>query len=172
MLELLMVVAIVAVLAGIGIPSMRSFFAPAKIRAAASDVIAELALARSEAIRRGVPVSICPTTSDCSGTGTPACSGSNNWNGNHLVFVDLAGTRGDFEPTLSPPDILLRCVTIDSSVAIVLTSATVPTFISASPSGWIDTDGQFNVCATGQKRREIVFKRTGKTENRLTDQNC
>ncbi|OGA18890.1 MAG: hypothetical protein A3I63_09585 [Betaproteobacteria bacterium RIFCSPLOWO2_02_FULL_66_14] len=51
-LELIMVVAIVAILAAVGLPSMRDFIRGAEIRDASSEFYAALIAARSEAIKR------------------------------------------------------------------------------------------------------------------------
>lgn len=173
--ELMVVIAIIAILAGIAVPSMSSFFGTTRARTASSDLLTEMSLARSEAARRGVPVSICPTTDSCTGAATPSCTGTNDWNNNRLVFVDLAGSRGVYEPALAPPDVLLRCVTKDKEITISLAisgGGTAPNYIGASPSGWLDTDGQFGVCASGQTQRNVVFRRTGRTESQSSATSC
>jgi len=59
-IELLTVVAILAVLATIGIPSMRDLIASTKVKGAASDVFASMIFARSEAVKRNAGVDIIP----------------------------------------------------------------------------------------------------------------
>ena len=61
LIELVMVVAIVAILAAIGLPSMRDFIRGAEVRDAASEFYAALIAARSEAIKRRTSVVVART---------------------------------------------------------------------------------------------------------------
>ena len=61
--ELLAVVAIVAILAGVAAPAMGGLVAGQRARAATSDVYTALVQARSEAIKRNAEVTLLPTTS-------------------------------------------------------------------------------------------------------------
>ena len=60
MIEVLMVLAIVAVLASITAPAMRDFIDAQVIKNPASDLYSSLVLARSEAIKRNAPMDIEP----------------------------------------------------------------------------------------------------------------
>ena len=64
MIEVLMVLAIVAVLASITAPAMRDFIDAQVIKNPASDLYSSLVLARSEAIKRNAPVDLEPATAD------------------------------------------------------------------------------------------------------------
>ncbi|WP_460841995.1 GspH/FimT family pseudopilin [Noviherbaspirillum agri] len=57
LIEMMITVAIIAVLLGIGVPSFQSFIRNAEIRTSAESIQAGLNLARTEALRRNVPVS-------------------------------------------------------------------------------------------------------------------
>ncbi len=61
--ELLAVVAIVAILAGVAAPAMGGLVAGPRARAATRDVYTALVQARSEAIKRNAEVTLLPTTS-------------------------------------------------------------------------------------------------------------
>lgn len=60
LVELLAVMAIVAVLAGIGVPMLSSFVQLGQVRATALDLVADLQFARSEAIKRNASVAVEP----------------------------------------------------------------------------------------------------------------
>jgi type IV fimbrial biogenesis protein FimT len=64
LIETLMVVVILAVLAGIAAPSMRAFMDSQVVKTPASDLYASLVLARSEAIKRNAAIDIVPTATD------------------------------------------------------------------------------------------------------------
>lgn len=80
-IELLFTLAIVAVLVGIGIPSMRDFFKNDRLVTQINTLVGHLAYARSEAVTRHAPVVIC-----ASGTQT-SCS-TNDWSSGWIIFVD------------------------------------------------------------------------------------
>lgn len=63
MAELLVVVAVVAILASLAAPSFRSLIADQRIKAAAGELHATLTLARSEAMKRSVNVTVAPKSS-------------------------------------------------------------------------------------------------------------
>ena len=60
--ELLVTVAILAIFAGIALPSYKQIIARQRVRAASSDLYMQLIQARSEAIKRNQNVSIIPTS--------------------------------------------------------------------------------------------------------------
>ena len=62
LIEVIMVVAIVAILASITAPSMRDFIRAAAVRGASSDFYAALIAARSEAIKRRASVVVAPAS--------------------------------------------------------------------------------------------------------------
>ncbi len=82
-MELLIVMTIVAIIAGFGVPSFTQFLREGELTSRANSVVVALQLARSEAISRGRPVTACPSTDGST------CSGS-NWADGWLVFTDTA----------------------------------------------------------------------------------
>ena len=64
LIETLMVVVILAVLAGIAAPSMRAFMDSQVVKTPASDLYTSLVLARSEAIKRNAAIDVVPVATD------------------------------------------------------------------------------------------------------------
>jgi type IV fimbrial biogenesis protein FimT len=64
LIEVVMVLAILAVLAFIAAPSMRAFMDSQMVKTPASDLYSSLVLARSEAIKRNAAVDVVPSASD------------------------------------------------------------------------------------------------------------
>lgn len=58
LIELLVTVLIIAILATVAVPSFREFMANQRVKTASFDIMAMLALARSEAIKRNVNVDV------------------------------------------------------------------------------------------------------------------
>lgn len=85
LLELMLVVTIAGILLGIGIPAMGNLIRSARITGAANDVMAGLHFARSEAIKRRVPVTFCASTDPLNNN--PVCVASPLLTG-WIAFVD------------------------------------------------------------------------------------
>jgi type IV fimbrial biogenesis protein FimT len=71
LLELMIAVAIIAVLAALAAPSLSDFFDRNRVRAAADDVSSLISQARAEAVKNDLPISVKAT-----GSGTAWCVGA------------------------------------------------------------------------------------------------
>lgn len=85
LLELIVTLAIVGVLAAFAAPNMGTIVRNHRITTLTNDFVAELKLARSEAIKRGVNVELCATNSKS----TPlTCSAIAEWHQGWTAYVD------------------------------------------------------------------------------------
>lgn len=101
LVELVVVIAIAGVLAGIAIPSYRNLVISNRISSIASDLHGNLMLARSEALKRGMTVSVCKSanadTIAASCDPSPSVAGSTvGWGSGWLMFADV-NANGLFE---------------------------------------------------------------------------
>lgn len=87
MIEVLMVVAIVAILAALAGPSFTSTTQRFRSISEVNSFSGDLQYARSEAIKQGVPVTLC-ASSDGSN-----CSSSGNWHTGWIIFSDPAANK-------------------------------------------------------------------------------
>ena len=69
LVELMVVLTLLGVLLGVGIPSFRDFIATQKVKAAAQDLAMAMLLARSEAIKRNTDVVVQPVSGTAWTTG-------------------------------------------------------------------------------------------------------
>lgn len=86
LIELMVTLALAAVLAFLAAPSFRSTIATSKLTSRTNDLVGTLALARSESIRRGTRITVCKSSNQTS------CATTGNWEQGWIVFVDT--TRG------------------------------------------------------------------------------
>ena len=87
LIELMVVIAIIAIGLGIAAPSVRNLTLNAQMSAQANDLLADLALARSEAIKRNARVAICSSSTGLACTGGTALR-PGAWEVGRIVFVD------------------------------------------------------------------------------------
>lgn len=86
LVELLITVAIVAVLASLAVPSFRTMLVKRSVQAAADTFVSDMRYARSEAIKRSARVSVCRSS-----TGTSCSLVGGLWKEGWIVFVDADG---------------------------------------------------------------------------------
>lgn len=115
LLELMVVLAIAGVLFAVAVPAMGNFMRNSRITSAANDVMAGLHMARSEAIKRRQPVTLC--TSAAPLVADPDCAASADLTG-WVVFVDLnqSGTHDGAEEVLLRREPIPATITARSSV--------------------------------------------------------
>jgi type IV fimbrial biogenesis protein FimT len=81
LLEVMIALAIVGVLVGVGVPSFREALLNVRISAQANDLMSDLSVARSEAVKRNLPVFLCPSKA---GTSCDGAAWSDGW----MLYVD------------------------------------------------------------------------------------
>lgn len=87
--ELMVTLAILVILATIGVPMFTSGITRAGMDSAISDMAASLAVARSEAISRSQRVVICKSAAPDVAEASLACGGGDDaWNDGWIVFAD------------------------------------------------------------------------------------
>ena len=99
LIELMVVVAITAILLVIAGPSMRQLTHSTRIQSEMSRLMTAIVFVRSEAIKRNMPVSMCPSAMAASGL--PTCVGT--YAGGWIVF-----SNHDRDRVVDPGDELIR----------------------------------------------------------------
>jgi type IV fimbrial biogenesis protein FimT len=90
MIELLTVVSIVGLLLGIGVPSFRYVTTSNRVSAEVNALLSDMQFARSEAVKEGQMVTVCPSTN----AGQTQCDvNSTNWQNGWIVFSDVNGNQ-------------------------------------------------------------------------------
>lgn len=89
LIELMVTISIAGILMAIAVPNFQTFMQNSRITTQANEFLTALNYARSEAVKRGVTVTVCPSSSPST------CAASTNWAQGWLVFVD-ADSNGVF----------------------------------------------------------------------------
>ena len=87
LIELMVTLVAIAVLLAFVAPGMRGVLQDGRMITQVNNLIADVRLARSEAIRRSRNVSICTWNSTANPT-APACDGGGNWAGGRVIWAD------------------------------------------------------------------------------------
>ncbi|MGB0514294.1 MAG: GspH/FimT family pseudopilin [Wenzhouxiangellaceae bacterium] len=82
LIELMLVVAVAAVIASLALPSLDRFADRNRIESTANELVAHINLARLEAVMHRRVVVVCPSTDG------QRCSGGNQWHHGWIVFRD------------------------------------------------------------------------------------
>jgi type IV fimbrial biogenesis protein FimT len=88
LIELLIALTIIGVLAAIAAPGMGTIIKNQRLTTQANDLVADLNLARSEAVKRATWVTVCKTANP--NASSPACdtTASNQWTAGRIIFMD------------------------------------------------------------------------------------
>ncbi len=90
LIELIVTVALAAIILTIGVPSFREAIQNNRRTTQVNEMISALNIARSEAIKRGVQVTMCKSTdgTNCNTTACNASTGDNCWEKGWIIFAD------------------------------------------------------------------------------------
>lgn len=90
LVELLITVAVAAVLASLAVPSFRTLLLKRSVQSAADTLVSDMRFARAEALKRSARVTIC-----ASSNGTSCAGAGGQWSSGWMVFVPSAA-NGNF----------------------------------------------------------------------------
>jgi type IV fimbrial biogenesis protein FimT len=99
-MELLIAIAVLAILTTLAVPAFTQFVQNNKLSAQANEMVAAMQYARSEALRRGEQVRVCSSSDGA------ACNG--NWNQGWIAMVDPGGDDEEVLRVWQSPDANLQ----------------------------------------------------------------
>ncbi|KAA3650119.1 MAG: prepilin-type N-terminal cleavage/methylation domain-containing protein [Proteobacteria bacterium] len=179
LIELMVTVAVVAILAAFAVPSFQELIRSSRLSTAANDLSTALALARGEAIRRGGRVTLC--RSSTATNATPVCdTGGGSWGDGWVLFVNA---DADTPPAIDAgEEILRRGDAVNGNTLVIQTTADVASSVTYRPDGTarLDnnqlTNGVLRVCAPGgsnSNARDLRLRPGGRViVSRMTSAGC
>lgn len=154
LVELVVIFAVLSISLTIVWPVFKDLSSRHQVSTATNLFIASLHLARSEAARSGVYVSLCP--GDAGG-----CTGQ-DYDDGWIVFIDL-----DHDGKHQPPEPLVRVFELAVPDLSMSGNSTVDDHISYTPTGYTESPngafqaGTVTICRPPHARR-VVISRTGR----------
>lgn len=143
LIELMVTLVVGGILAVIAVPAMTTFVESNRLTATTNDLIVAINAGRSEAIKRGVPVIMCKSSS---GTG---CSTTGTWQTGWVLFVDVDASGG-----WTTNDIMLRS---HEAVPPTMTIAAAANSIVFKSLGTISSGaGGYTICNTKIKKQRLI----------------
>lgn len=160
LLELMTALAVLSILLALGVPSFAQMIRTNRVVADTNELVVALSAARSEAVKRGLPMAVCARTapaSDICRTGT-----DNDWGSGWLIFVDATGTAGVIDVG---DEILQRFDAAPSGVSVLTNNRPAVRFAATGlpPTGAVDTTFtiRHSVCV-GDSLRTVKITATGR----------
>ena len=165
LIEVMIVIAILSILAGIALPAFNTLIASNRLAGQANDLLSAFQLARSEAVTRGNRVSVCASSSGTTCTGVP-------WNTGWMVFDESpGGTTGTFD---AGADTILRVYPALAGSSTL--SAGTVAVVTYRPNGQAGNNVNFLLCPndnSGVTGRVIQVSASGRARvDRATGEAC
>lgn len=157
MVELMFTVAIAALVTGLAVPNFRDFVMNNRAAEESNALVGALALARSESVTRGVPVSVCASADNAT------CANANDWSTGWIVFTDANAPIGSVDAGANPDTVLRALPALHTGSSLTATA----NFVSYAANGFLgsgagvdftlDIDG-----CTGDHNRNITVNLQGR----------
>ena len=167
MVELMIALALVAILLASAAPNWRLFLATSELRDRSEALTRALSVARSEAIKRGTRVDICPSADRM------RCAAGATWERGWLTFVN----DGNAAQPASDATILGREPAAATGITIA-GNRPVGDYISFTSLGHARRHdgalqmGTFTICRRGQDARKVVLANSGRVRIDVTQEAC
>lgn len=155
LIELLIGLALATILLAQAAPDLRGWMSGYRLSAQGSALGQALAYARSEAVTRGIRVSICTSANPTAAQ--PGCSGEAGWAAGWLVFVDNMQVAGNVAGSIDGDDLVLRIgepmlgAQVSASSNLARWLAYTPDGLSLASGG--SSVGSFLICQSSKGQR-------------------
>jgi len=167
LVELLIALAVASLLTALAAPSWREQLAAGELRERADALASAMTLARSEAIKRGARVDLCPSADRAT------CASSGEWEGGWLAYPNETG--------VDPQGPIANAVVRDGSAGAGITirgNTPVARYVSYTSLGHARRHdgalqmGTFTVCRHGSSAVKVVLANSGRTRVDATTEAC
>lgn len=146
LIELMVGVVVLSIILMFAVPSFRGAIASNRLTTSTNELVSAVALARSEAIRRGARVTICKSADGA------ACTTAGGWQQGWIVFTDT--TRATFDPSVDAGESVIVVARAHPAGVQIQGTAAVANYLSFAADGTVRTmtgtplTGRLQVCST------------------------
>ena len=171
LIELMVTIAILAIVLGIAVPSFNDATLSSKLGSYANKLVASVNLARSEAIKRNTVMTLCVSADG------QHCATTGGWEQGWIVACKATSPSTSCDG--SGPDLLVfyRQQAVSGGIKISEISASTLRSIDLMPTGVGTTPATFTICratpSVGTQQRQVSINLTGKASvTRITSSTC
>jgi type IV fimbrial biogenesis protein FimT len=161
LVELMITVALVAIVLTLGAPSMRELILNNRLATDYNNMLMSLTLARAEAIKRGARTRVCirNATPDCDGTAT-------HWEDGWLVIAD---TNGNDTMTAADGDLIMQNQGALTDGTTLRGNTKVTRSVAFNARGFSGSSGTLTLCDSrgARQARGIVISNTGRARRAI-----
>jgi len=157
LVELMTTILLVAIVAVVALPSYRTIIRAARLTTQIYEFNAALNFARSEAIKRGLSVTVCPSTDQAS------CTVNTQWEEGWIAFVDADANQS--VSTTDGREVILRANgALATGYTLRGTSGVLDSYVTMNPRGQLSATGVFVLCENGSidPSRAILVSTVGR----------
>jgi len=167
LLDLVVSLAIAALLVGLGVPSYRAYIADLELRIRVEALVEAMSFARAEAIKRGVRVNLCPTHDGAH------CAGDGRWEAGWLLFADANhdGDRDDDEDVVRREGPAPTGITVRGNRPVADYVSYTALGQTRMANGALQM-GTFTVCRAGANAVDVVLANGGRVRIDRTRAAC
>jgi type IV fimbrial biogenesis protein FimT len=164
LIELVVAMAILGILLALAAPSFRDAMMNVRLTGAANDLMTDLSIARSEAVKRDVQTAVCASNDQKTCTGNP-------WEKGWIVMVD---SDGDGQPDAPGPLKVTAGITGDTTLKRTDAGGATPSTRVAFGAGGMAVGGQatgsmFELCDSRKMGRNIWVTATGRASVKVNN---
>ena len=164
LLELMIALTVLAIVTTMAVPSFTRLIENNRLVGRTNDLVTALALARSEAMKRSLNVSLCPSTDG------ESCSEDEDWSGRWLMFTDDTGAQGVYDPGANG-DVLIQKFDVGPEGFVQTANVS---YVEFWPNGLalpaVDKTFDFHRSGcTGDRARRIVVNNVGRVNTTHVD---
>jgi type IV fimbrial biogenesis protein FimT len=166
-IELMIALTLVGILLAAVAPNARAFLAAVELRERSEALIRALSVARSEAIKRGTRIDVCPSTD------RTHCASTATWDAGWLMFVNESKSSQPAADTA----ILNRELPARAGI-VIAGNRPVADYISFTSLGHARRHdgalqmGTFTICRRGQAAQKVVLANSGRVRLDVTGEAC
>jgi type IV fimbrial biogenesis protein FimT len=171
LIELMVTIAVLAILLGIAVPSFNDATLGSKLGSYANNLVASLSLARSEAIKRNTVMTLCVSSNGAN------CATTGGWEQGWIVACKTTSPSTACDG--SGPDWIVfhRQQAAASGIKITESSSTTIRLIELMPTGVGSTPASFTLCratpSVGTTQRLVRLNSTGRAAvSKITGSTC
>jgi type IV fimbrial biogenesis protein FimT len=152
LIELITAMTVLAILLGLAIPAFRTTIDNNRLVGANNEFVSALNYARSEALKRSNPVSVCSSSNGTS------CANSTDWQNGYIAFGD---TNGD--GALNGGETVIQAwPAMEANYLLSSTTRTFVRYAATGVSSGTETFSLYKNGCTGDHARQITISVTGR----------